>query len=65
MARLQGRPDLVMPLHVVAGLRESERGMRDSGVRPVNAIRVLVFRGRAERTPGWGVASGYMNALCV
>jgi hypothetical protein len=38
MARRQGRPDLVMPLQVVAGLRESERGMRDSGVRPVNIV---------------------------
>ena len=46
IARLHGRPDLVMPLHVVAGFRESERGMRDSGVRPVNiANRVFCCRG--------------------
>jgi hypothetical protein len=38
MGRRHGRPDLVMPLQVVAGLRESERGMRNSGVRPVNAM---------------------------
>jgi hypothetical protein len=38
IGRLQGLPDLVMPLHVVAGLRESERGMRDSGVVPVNML---------------------------
>jgi hypothetical protein len=40
MGRLHGRPDFVMPLHVVAGLRESERGIRDSGVRPVNVVIV-------------------------
>jgi hypothetical protein len=28
----------VIPLHVVAGFLESERGMSDSGVRPVNAM---------------------------
>jgi hypothetical protein len=38
MGRLQGRQDLVMPLQVVAGLRESERGMSDSGVLPVNML---------------------------
>jgi hypothetical protein len=38
MGRRHGRPDLVMPLHVVAGFRESERGIRDSGVRPVKAM---------------------------
>jgi len=38
MGRRQGLPDLVMPLQVVAGFRESERGIRDSGVRPVKAI---------------------------
>jgi hypothetical protein len=27
MGRLHGRPDLVMPLQVVAGFLESERGM--------------------------------------
>lgn len=31
-ARRQGRPPEVMPLHVVAGFFESERGRRDSGV---------------------------------
>jgi hypothetical protein len=29
---------LVIPLHVVAGFLESDRGIRDSGVRPVNAM---------------------------
>jgi hypothetical protein len=38
IGRLQGRPDLVMPLQVVAGLRESERGISDSGVLPVNML---------------------------
>jgi hypothetical protein len=27
-----------MPLHVVAGFLESDRGMRDSGVLPVNMV---------------------------
>ena len=43
MARLQCRPVLVTPLQVVAGFRESERGMSASGVRPVNAMAVWSF----------------------
>lgn len=38
IARLHGRPDFVMPLHVVAGFRESDRAMSDSGVVPVNMV---------------------------
>jgi hypothetical protein len=48
IARLHGLPDFVMPLHVVAGFRESERGIRASGVRPVNSaigvgLRSVIF----------------------
>lgn len=32
MVRLHGRPVAVMPLQVVAGFLESDRGSRDSGV---------------------------------
>ena len=38
IGRRHGRPDFVMPLHVVAGFRESERGRSDSGVTPVNML---------------------------
>lgn len=38
IGRLHGRPDCVRPLHVVAGFRESERGISDSGVTPVNML---------------------------
>ena len=38
IGRLHGRPDLVMPLQVVAGFLESDRGIKDSGVRPVKAM---------------------------
>ena len=45
IARRHGRPDFVMPLQVVAGFRESERGIKASGVRPVkSAIGVELRR---------------------
>jgi hypothetical protein len=37
-ARRQGRPLAVRPLHVVAGFFESDRGSKDSGVRPEKLI---------------------------
>ena len=43
IGRLHGRPDLVIPLHVVAGFLESDRGNNDSGVRPVKAIFGIRF----------------------
>ena len=55
MARLQGRPSPVMPLHVVAGFLESDRGRRDSGVfgmeGMVVGLPVLMLRncGKIER----------------
>ena len=41
-ARRQGRPLDVMPLHVVAGFLESDRGRRASGVYGMNGMECLV-----------------------
>ena len=38
IGRLQGRPDEVMPRHVVAGFLESDRSICDSGVLGKNGI---------------------------
>jgi hypothetical protein len=38
-----------MPLHVVAGFLESDRGMRDSGVLPVNMVEMEAEAAIKER----------------
>jgi len=51
ISRLHGRPDFVIPLHVVAGFLESDRGRSDSGVCPMNAAmaeRSVEPRGTGE-----------------
>jgi len=61
MGLRQGRPAFVMPLHVVAGFRESERGSRDSGVVPEKAMFGTV-NVRLERfvTPRAEIKSDYV-----